>query len=303
MPLQYLPYQLINKNKWDHCISTAGNGLIYGYSFYLDNMAANWDAIVLDDYSAVMPLTFNKKYGIVYLYQPFATASLGVFGNDISADLLSNFLKAIPAKFKYWDIYLNHGNRFALADFDLYERMNYVLALNNAYEAIYAGFRENVKRNVKKAAQLNCVIKKDISVDEVIALAIEQSKNYAPFKADDYHHFKKLYKQLHARGLAITYGVFASSQQLVASCVLLFSHKRVYYILVGNHPNGKTIGASHALINEFIKDYAGKELMLDFEGSDIRNLAFFYSSFGATEEKYAGIKLNRLPKILKLFKK
>jgi len=64
---------------------------------------------------------------------------------------------------------------------------------------------------------------------------------------------------------------------------------------VGNHPNGRTLGASHALVDAFIKDQAGQDLLLDFEGSDIRNLAFFYSSFGATEEKYPAIKLNRLP--------
>jgi hypothetical protein len=43
-------------------------------------------------------------------------------------------------------------------------------------------------------------------------------------------------------------------------------------------------------------------MLLDFEGSDIRNLAFFYSSFGATEEKFAGIKLNKLPFYLKWMK-
>ena len=37
-------------------------------------------------------------------------------------------------------------------------------------------------------------------------------------------------------------------------------------------------------------------------GSDIRNLAFFYSSFGATEEKFAGIRLNRLPIYLRWMK-
>jgi hypothetical protein len=84
--------------------------------------------------------------------------------------------------------------------------------------------------------------------------------------------------------------------------VLLISAKRLYYILVGNHPNGKTIGASHALINAFIRDYAGTDMTLDFEGSDIQSLAFFYSSFGAVEEKYVGVKLNRLPGLIKLFK-
>ncbi len=73
--------------------------------------------------------------------------------------------------------------------------------------------------------------------------------------------------------------------------------------MVGNHPDGKTLGASHALINAFIKDNAGEDLLLDFEGSDIPSLAFFYSSFGAVEERYSAVKLNKLPSPLKWFKK
>ena len=103
--------------------------------------------------------------------------------------------------------------------------------------------------------------------------------------------------------MATSYGIRTSSGQLIASAAFFFSHERAYYILVGNHPNGKTSGASHALINTFIKDHAGQNVLLDFEGSDIRNLAFFYSSFGATEEKYAAIKLNRLPLYLRWLKK
>jgi hypothetical protein len=56
------------------------------------------------------------------------------------------------------------------------------------------------------------------------------------------------------------------------------------------------------MIDHFIQDHAGKKLLLDFEGSDIKNLAWFYRSFGAKEEKYPGIKLNKLPSIVKLFK-
>jgi hypothetical protein len=89
---------------------------------------------------------------------------------------------------------------------------------------------------------------------------------------------------------------------LIASAVFLFSHNRAYYILVGNHANGRTLGASHALIDAFIKDHAGNNILLDFEGSDIRNLAFFYSSFGSREEKYSSIKRNLLPGYIKWLK-
>lgn len=299
--IRYILYRDIDKVKWDACINAAANGLIYGYSFYLDTMAKHWDALVLNDYEAVMPLTWNKKYGICYLYQPPFSASLGIFGNNISASTVNNFLQAVPKKFRLWDIYLNHGNYFQLADFNLYQRMNYILPLNAGYENIYAGYKKNIQRNIKKCVQLQCTIKKEVSIDDIIALSNEQSKVFSTLGSDEFGRAKKIFQLLSDTKKAITYGVY-NNNTLLASAAFFFSHGRAYYILVGNHPDGKTIGASHALIDAFIKDHAGQDLILDFEGSDVASLAFFYSSFGAAEEKYTGIKLNRLPAVIKWLK-
>ena len=302
MAIAYVPYHSIDKQKWDECIGSAANGLVYATSIYLDTMSDNWDALILDDYIAVMPLTWRKKYSIHYLYQPFFTACLGVFAQNIDARLLHDFLKAVPPKFKYWDISLNHANIFPVPGFVLFERMNYVLPLKEPYEKLHENFRDNIKRNIKKAAKLNCVVNKDIPIDDVIILAREQSRDFVSLTDKDFDRFEKLYHQLHAKKQAVTYAVYSSLNVLLASCVFFFYKNRAYYILVGNHPNGKTIGASHALINAFIKDHAGQNMLLDFEGSDIHSLAFFYSSFGATEEKYTGLKYNILPRLLKYFK-
>ncbi len=303
MAISYLTYQQIDKKKWDACIDRSPNGLIYAYSFYLDSMAKQWDALVLNEYEAVMPLTWNKKYGIHYLYQPPFTACLGVFGDQLTAETVNSFLKAIPSKFSYWDIYLNAGNFFQLTDFTLYERMNYVLPISDNYDDMYNAYRENIKRNIKKAEQFDLGINKNIAVAEVISLAKEQAKKFSAVTAKDLEQFETLYQLLYQKEKAITYGVYTKEKQLIAAAVFLFSHRRAYYILVGNHPNGKTLGASHALINAFIKDHGGQNIKLDFEGSDISSLAFFYSSFGAVEEKYSAIHLNRLPAPVKWFKK
>ena len=303
LPVTHLTYQQIDKEKWDACINNAGNGLVYGYSFYLDAMSDNWDCLVMNDYEVVMPLTWKKKYGIAYLYQPPFTACLGVFGNNITAETVNEFLKSIPASFKYWDIYLNQGNFFKLPGFDLYERMNYVLPLDGSYEELYSHYRDNIKRNIKKSEQLGLIINKNIPVQEAISLAQEQARNFSVLSSDDFKRFESLYSQLYKKEKATSYGVYTKEGQLIAAAVFLFSHNRAYYILVGNHPNGKTLGASHALINAFIKDHACLDMILDFEGSDISSLAFFYSSFGAKEEKYPAIRLNRLPKPIKWLKK
>lgn len=301
-PLRYIPGKELNRPLWDACIDKAGNGLIYAYSFYLDEMCRRWDGLVLGDYEAVMPLTWNKKYGIYYLYQPFLTAQLGVFGNNITPRLLGNFLKAIPSKFKYWDFYLNRGNVYPMTGFDIYQRSNYVLPLNRPYEELSGQYRDNIRRNVRKALQAGCQVQTDFDIENVITLAMRQMREHTKESGENVNRFRKLYKYLHFRQMATTYGIFSAQQELLASCAFFFSDRRAYYILVGNHPNGKTMGASHALIDAFIKDHAGKDMVLDFEGSDISSLAFFYSSFGAIEEKFAGIRRNLLPFFLKWLK-
>jgi hypothetical protein len=300
--IKYLLHHQIDKSKWDSCIERADNGLIYGYSFYLDHMARHWDALVLNDYDAIMPLTWNSKYGIQYLYQPFLCAQLGIFGKNIDAEISKAFLKSVPSKFKYWDIYLNHQNIFSMRDFNIFLRNNFILNLASPYDELYKNYRENTRRNIKKAVQLGCVTQTNFPAEQVIELSLQQTKGHSD-QRHDFNQFKKLYHLLHEENQAITYGVFSAFGELLSSCVFFFSNSRAYYILVGNHPNGRAVGASHTLIDSFIKDYAGQNKFLDFEGSDIHNLAFFYSSFGSTEEKYPAIRVNNLPWYLKWLKK
>jgi hypothetical protein len=296
--IQYLTRSQIDTSKWDQCISRAANGRIYACSFYLDCMAQQWDALVLNDYDAVMPLTWNSKYGIHYLYQPFLAAQLGVFGSDN----VRVFIEAIPGHFRYIDIYLNSGNTNALNTESVLLRDNYILDLHHPYEELNNAYRENIRRNIKKAKQAGCKVVKNFDVETVIALASTQMHLHDKNVEENIGRFRRLYMLLRAGNKATTYGI-SLHNEVIASCVFFFSHNRAYYILVGNHPNGKTIGASHALIDAFIADHAGQDLLLDFEGSDIRNLAFFYSSFGAVQEIYPALKINRLPFYLKWLKK
>jgi len=151
--IHYLTHQQIDKDKWNARIDNSSNGLIYAYSYYLDHMAKNWDALVLGDYEAVMPLTWNKKYGIHYLYEPAFTASLGIFGNGLNAKLINEFIEAIPSKFKLIEIDLNAGNKVDFPTGTAILRNNYVLNLNKPYKEIAEKYRENIRRNVKKANQ------------------------------------------------------------------------------------------------------------------------------------------------------
>jgi hypothetical protein len=300
--IQYLKQHEIDKVKWDHCVDNADNGLVYAYSFYLDAMSKNWDALITGDYEQIMPLTWNRKYGISYLYQPPFCAQLGVFGNNISKEIVLSFLENIPKKFKYWDFYLNKENLFPFEEYPMYERSNFVLPLIKSYEILSKNYAQSHSRNIKRALKQENYVLKDIPLEDVIALANVQFQKFSNLSDIDYTNFSKAFSKLKSQDKACTYGVFSKRNRLMASCAFIFSHGRAYYILVGNHPDGRTSGASHLMIDHFIKEYAGQDFLLDFEGSSISSLAFFYKSFGATLEKFPGIKVNRLSRLTKLFR-
>ena len=302
--IRYIPRAEIDIQKWDHCITHAGNGLIYAFSFYLDCMSRNWDALVMDDYNFVMPLTWNKKAGIYYLYQPAFTPMLGVFGESVNADITKKFIDSIPAKFRFIEINLNVSNDLSTIRNNSLEsllRKNYILPLNASYDEIYEQYNHNIKRNIKRSVSLGCTVQKSISLQQVIELAKDQLSRITNLEKKDFENFQSLYHSLQSQQKAVTYGI-THNGHLLSAAAYFFSHNRAYYILVGNHPNGKTMGTSHYLVDRFIADHAGTDLVLDFEGSDISSLAFFYSSFGAKLERYPSLKLNRLPWYVKWIK-
>ena len=184
----------------------------------------------------------------------------------------------------------------------MYERSNYILSLVNDYEQLFQSFTKSHIRNIKRAIKLGNNVRVHIPIEDVVKLAKDQTKKFSTIAEKDYKNFLQLYKILKKKGMAITYGVYNLKKDLIASCAYFFSHKRAYYILVGNHPEGRITGASHMMIDYFIKEHASEDLLLDFEGSNIKSLAFFYKSFGAVLEKYPGIKMNKLPGLVKLFR-
>jgi hypothetical protein len=294
--IRYLLHKEIDLHKWDDCIEHASNGLIYALSPYLNAMAPGWNALVLNDYEAVFPLPCRRKFRLHYVCHPPLVAQLGLFGNNISRVLFTTFLNAIPGKFVYIDLPLNFQNNFP--DPHLFLRKNFVLPLDKEYNSIYDGYNKNVKRNILKAIRQDCYIEKNIAINVITALAEKQVRNRAALKA-----FESVFDYFHEKKQAVAYAVKSPEGETLASAAFLFSHGRAYYVLPGNHEKGRLYGASHFLIDNFIKDHAGPGLLLDFEGSDAQGVATFYASFGATDQPYSALRWNRLPAVVRWIKK
>ena len=308
MNITYLQHKDINKTKWDKCIKKAFNGIVYAFSWYLDIMCEEWEALIEGDYDSVFPLPAGEKYGINYLYQPFFTQQLGVFSTKkLDANKVHQFLKNIPAKYKYVDISLNTFNKISQGEsleFIKKRNITYELDLIVPYEKIFNNYSTNTKRNIKKADNNKLEIVKGLQPVELIKLfRTNLGKTIKKIKPA---HYKKLIRIITISiryNIGEIYAVYTAKNNLCAAAFFITSHNKSIFLFSGINKQGKQNSAMFLLIDEFIKKKSEKNRILDFEGSNIEGIARFYRSFGSKACEYLRIKQNKLPWYIKLLKK
>ncbi len=301
MNIRYISNTQIDKNAWDKCIIMAVNGTIYAYSWYLDLVCEDWDALVSGDYETVFPLPFRNKAGITYLYQPFFTQQLGIFSNNhLTPDIVEAFLKAIPEKFRFAEINLNSFNKPDEKRWRIKHNANYELDLIESYDRLSSRYSANTKRNITKAVKNGITVSNNLRPDEIVKIFREtRGKDFPHLRENDYRRLLRLiYHCLHDQK-AICYGAYTRQNALCAGAVLLFSHHKAIFIFSGTGSEARATGAMSLLIDRIIQDSAGNHLTLDFEGSNDANLARFYGSFGAARTTYPSLRFNHLPLHLK----
>ncbi|MFO7998560.1 MAG: hypothetical protein R6U86_06210 [Bacteroidales bacterium] len=302
--IRYLAHHEIDKDKWDACIDSSLNGMIYAYSWYLDMVATPWGALVEDDYLSVMPLPYRKKWGIDYIYQPRFIQQLGVFSTtELSEEQTRRFLSVIPSRFKLVDICLNTFNRVpAIKGLELEKRLTHELNLIPSYEEIKKNYSTNVVRNLKKADRQEVfVVPHGRPEDLIDAFRRNRGRGMRVFSGPDYFVLKHLvYVGLH-KGLVQLYSAYSPQNTFSAGIVFYRSHKKVILLFSGAEATARQTGAMFMLVDRFIRDHSGRELALDFEGSSDPGLARFYRGFGSKECVFLRVKINRLPMVLKPF--
>jgi len=303
MEIQYKKQPEIDLLKWDNCISNSINGIVYAYSWYLDIVSPNWDALVYGDYETVMPLTQNHKYSISYLYQPFFTQQLGIFSSNKIDDLLIySFLEAIPKKFRFIEINLNKYNRVeALNGYSIKKNTTYELDLIDNYENIFRKYKKNNIRNIRKAIHNKISISKGLSPNMVFEL-IKSSNKIPGMKEIHTNILLQLIDSALQYQSGHLYGAYNENNTLCAVGFFVYANNKACFILSLSNLEGKEQGAMFLLVDEFIKDFSNRNLILDFEGSNIDSIARFYKGFGANPFNYSSIRANKLPFPFKLLK-
>lgn len=289
--VSYVKRKDLDTNKYNYCIENSRQSRIYAFSWYLDIIADNWDVLVFDNYKAVMPIPWKRKYGLKYVVHPFWCIELGIF-SILELDI-SIFLKEFTKLFFLGNLRLNTSNRLYEKVIFLKNRELQQISLFEEEEKILQQYRKDRKKDLRKATNANLKACKGSS-EELITLFknnIGKRTNY--IKDKDYNNLSILIKECSNRGVADLLSVKNINNELVGAAFFL-KHKNVVTILVSatdlkNRNNGVNTFLIHNAILEYKKDFD----FLNFGGSSIKSIAKYFLSFGAETKLYQQINYNK----------
>lgn len=288
-------------SKWDECIQHAPNGMIYSTSFYLNAMC-KWNALVLNDYEAVMPVPFKIKWGITYVYQPAFIQQLGIMSSTkLTAETTNTFLEAMRSNYRFAEVPLNHLNIVELnVNYQFVQRKNYIKSLTKKE----SGFEHSdpyLIQRYSRAAKNDLIYSSSDEHEKVIALYEKLYNDQINFNSADYKNFNSICEKLKIDQQVFT-RICRKDDEIVAAVILLQHKDRLYNLVSCLTESGRKLKANYFLYGKVIEEFSGRPLILDLEGSDNPGIAYFYNKIADMNQDYPFIKYNSLPKLIRLLK-
>ncbi len=283
--IQYLNQTQIDLKKWDQCIENSQNRLIYAYSFYLNALCPHWDAIIIGDYEFVMPLPWRRKFYVKYLYKPAFIQQLGIFPalRNVS---FQEILFLLNKKFVLVNIFFNYANAIE-KQYPITINTNLILDLSKSYTALKEGYNKDLRNNLKLAQKENYVVSMETEESSIIGIYKKLYAKRTPHVIEeDYKNFHSLCRNLKDRKMLLTRSILTARGEIQAAGIFFTDGRRIYNIMNVTSQEGRKASLNHLLLDLVVKEFSGRSMIFDFEGSDLRGVGDFYRKFGAMNQPY-----------------
>lgn len=297
--INHIKHSNIDFEKWDKTVLSSEFPLVFAQSFYLNATSPNWDALILNDYESIFPLTIKSKFGFNYLPQPPFTSQLGVYGK-VNNEIEKLFYNYIKLNFKLIEIELNASNK--LITENTFIKKTFVINYKNKFN-----YNQNTKRNIKKA--IDNKFKVEFVAEEEFLPLSKQLIN--PFLINEIRLPKStinIFDDLINRSIKnkklIVFKTIDSNGNIKAIAYFIYNEKHALYLKGVSINKTENNGSMHLLLDYAINYFKERVLCFDFGGGSLNlNLAQFYSGFGSTELNYNFLKINDLPIFINWMKK
>lgn len=280
--IRLLKRKEIDEDSYNQCVLNSHQNRMYALSWYLDIVADDWAALILNDYEAVMPIPYMRALKYLNqkkIIQPFLCQQLGIFSKKDSIDIEVNFFKTfLELSPKYYAF--NSFNDINLLE----KKVNQELMLNKSYEEIRSKYRKDRKYRVNQSQKRGLQIE---SVQDGNKL-IEIAKGFYDIKQYNSKFFETLINLIsevveRKKGHVLN---ITKDSEVIGAAFFLKQDKRIVYLFSAFSAEGKELQAPSFLLDSIIQQYSNSEFILDFEGSSIPEIASFFRSFGAKETLY-----------------
>ncbi len=292
MEIIYVKNREIDRERWDTTVASDPQGLPYAYSWYLDQATSGqWDALITPDYKYVMPLPWNRKiFGIQQIFAPLLTQQLGIAGPNLSEETTTIFLNSIPKKFKKIVFPLNQKINHPKCR----TKTNLVISLTSSHEKIQEGYKRNLIRGIRTAAEKTS-INESLLINDLLTFYQQTLKSQLHFSQKDWQRIHQILQAATQYLEPLMLEVRNEHGQRLALGIFIITDKRIVYLMGCANAEGRKKFSSSFILDTVIKRYAATNRIFDFEGSDIPGVYKFFKSFGSEEANFSVYEKNELP--------
>lgn len=299
--IRHLLHSEIDKQRWDAMLLACQNRLWYAQSWVLGIASPGWGALVDEATGALMPLTWRRKWGVEYLFQPLGLQQLGVFAPEPSQADAIRLLQSIPERFRYWDIAMQDlPGLDSLADGHVERRTNQTLLLDRPIDDLRKVYSKNHLRNLKAGTGLEPAT---IGVKAFAELFRRTTgARYGSDALKGFDDFERIMEEGVRRGQCTLSAMRLEGEVVAAACFATWQGRTIM-LKSANTASGMESKAMFRLMDDWITQHAGSGLLLDFAGSVTPSVARFNAGFGASSGVYLRLVRNRLPMPIRWLKR
>ena len=246
MNIHLVPQEQIDKQLYNSCVHYATNGNIYGYDWFLNATAKEWDILVegTDSWVSVMPLPRRKNwFGRLYLEQPRLVPELAVYSvKPLSPKRIQRFWEAVPDEYRGGGLTVEpasvpkDGGRF-----EVHTAGGTVLFLNEPYETVIGDFPPSYHEGLLRAEDAGLQPGSSFAPEKFADLWLEVNGKNAENEWT-YHAMQRLMYQVLHRSWGSTWVVTDPAGAALAMTFIVYSHSRIFPLFEVVTPDGATLG-------------------------------------------------------------
>lgn len=298
---------------WDRFVDESPQGCLYDRTWWLDAVCDRYDllacrndggilaglALPYEDRSSPLRRLLNGGRAERVCGMPPLTKHLGVLLRPSDAkpahrlghekDLIQALIQALPPSATFAQQFhpaFTNGLPFHWAGFRDATCYTYTIDDLSDPDRLWAGLRENIRREIRKAERLGVEVIPDLAFDrflEVQRLTFRRQGLPLPFTEPWGERFESA---LAGRGCRKILGAVDRTDRLHAAAYLVWDARGCHYVMGGGDPDLRTSGAHSLLLWRALNVAAEVAPSFDFGGSMMESVERFFRAFGGEQRRF-----------------